>query len=297
MILLVLAAAALAVVLAAATAWIALYPPVPPDLGGVADLDAEARRVRIPLPGGDALDGWLVAGRGRGVIVFFHGYGRAHDRGWRYASFLRAAGYAFVAVDFRSSRARDRVPTTLGAHELDDARATLDWVRTETTLVGLPLGLVGESLGGAVALAVAAEYGEVRAVAADCPFATSARALEDSITRWARLPSRPLAPLARALGRTLTGTDPGGFDVLGPAARLRDRPLYLVHCGRDDRLDPAHARDLWRAAGEKDPRWFLPACGHNEAWRDHPELYARRMTAFFDRALAGEGEGLAGELA
>lgn len=297
MMLLLLAAAACAVVLAAVAAWIALYPPVPRDLGGVTDLDTEARLVQIPRLGGDVLDGWLVAGRGRGVIVFFHGYGRAHDRGWRYASFLREAGYTFLAVDFRCSRARGRVPTTLGVHELEDARATLDWVRTEPTLAGLPLGLLGESLGGAVAIAAAAEYGEVRAVAVDCPFATSARALEDSIVRWARLPGRPLAPLARAFGRAFTGTDPGGFDVLAPAARLHDRPLYLVHSGRDDRLDPAHARDLWRAAGEKDPRWFLPASGHNEAWRDHRELYARRMTAFFDRALHGEGEGLSGELA
>jgi dipeptidyl aminopeptidase/acylaminoacyl peptidase len=276
----------------AGSAWLVLHPPVPRDLGGAPDLDAVARRVRIPVGATDALDGWLIEGRGRGLIVFFHGYGRRHDRGWRYAQFLRAAGYSILAVDFRSSRGGNRVPTTLGVRELEDARATLDWVRGEPSLAAMPLGLLGESLGAAVAIAVAAERDDVRAIAADCPFATSRRALEDTIERWARLPRWPIAPMARALGSAVTGVDPGGLDVLGPAARLRDRPLYLIHAGRDDRLDPSHARDLWRAAGEKDPLWFLPGSGHNEAWRDQPALYAQRMLAFFDRGLHGEGPGL-----
>ena len=49
-----LAAAALAVTGAAT---LALYPFLPSDLGGAPNLDRRARRVRVPLADGDALDG------------------------------------------------------------------------------------------------------------------------------------------------------------------------------------------------------------------------------------------------
>src|SRR5512146_2436196 len=95
--------------LAGGSAWIALYPAVPADLGGVENLDHSARRVRIPVGEGDHLDGWYL-------------------------------------------------------HERRDARAALDWVREQPELRGGRVSLYGESLGGAVALALAAERPDVNAV-------------------------------------------------------------------------------------------------------------------------------------
>ncbi len=285
------AAAALAVGGAAA---LALYPLLPADLGGAPNLDRRARRVRIPLADGDELDGWHLAGTRASVVVVFHGFGRTHHRAWRYAAFLERQGHHVVTVDFRSSRWRDRKPTTLGHFEMDDARATLEWVRREPSLAGMSIGVLGESLGGAVALTLAAEAPDVRAVVADCAFASGRRAIEESCERWARLPAQPSASVLRSLGRAMTGKDPWALDPAGAAERLRDRPLFLIHGERDDRLSPAQAHELWRAAGAKDPLWIVPGVGHNEAWLAHRELYESRVGAFFARHLFGEGEGLAG---
>lgn len=287
------AAAALAVGGAAA---LALYPLLPSDLGGAPNLDRRARRVRVPLAGGDALDGWHLEGTRDSVVVVFHGYGRTHHRAWRYAAFLERQGHHVVTVDFRSSRWRDRRPTTLGHFEMDDARATLEWVRREPSLARLRIGLLGESLGGAVALTLAAEAEEVRAVVADCAFASGRRALEESCERWARLPAQPSATVLRSLALAVTGKDPWALDPAGAAARLCDRPLFLIHGERDNRLSPAQAHDLWRAAGAKDPLWIVPGVGHNEAWLFHRDLYEERVNAFFARHLLGEGDGLAGGL-
>lgn len=273
-------------IFAAASAWLALYPGVPRDLGGAIDLDRGARRVRIPV-GEDAIDGWVFGGSRRSVVILFHGYGRDHTRAWRYAAFLTRAGYGVVAVDFRSSRAHDRKPTTLGHYESIDAEATLDWVERDPALRGDRIGLLGESLGGSVALVLAARHPEVAAVVADCPFASGSRAIEDATERWAHLPRWPLAALARVGGRVLTGYDPGALDPIAAAESLRSRPLLLVHAQRDDRIAPEQARDLWRAAGAKDEIWLVPE-GHNQAWRLHRAEYERRVLAFYGRPL-GEG--------
>ncbi len=279
---------ALVLLLVGGAVWLGFFPFLPRDLGGAPDLDRAARRVRIALPGGDALDGWLLAAREPAVVLVLHGYGRDHSRAWRYGAFLHAAGYGVLAVDFRSSRGRRRLPTTLGHHELVDARAALGWLHAEPSLAGCAVGVLGESLGGSVALLAAADDPGIGAVVADGAFAHATLALEDSSQRWARLPRRS-ARIARMLGHAVTGRDLGEADVESAAARLAGRPLFLVHALEDDRLSCENARRLWRAAGAKDPLWIIPGAGHNEGWARHPAEYERRVLAFFDHHLLARG--------
>lgn len=267
---------------ASGSAWLALYPPAPRDLGGAPNLDRAARHVRIPV-GNDAIDGWYLAGQEPVVVIIFHGYGRDHTRAWRYAQFLRAAGYGVLAPDFRSSRSRHRLPTTLGRHELADAEATLAWVESRPETRGARVALLGESLGASVALVLAARHPEIVAVVADCPFASAKRALEDAIERWFHLPHAFAVPACR-VGEMLTGCDPCALNVVAAAESLRSRPLFLIHAARDDRFSTEQARDLWRAAGAKDELWLVDT-GHTEAWQSHREEYERRVIAFLDRAL------------
>jgi pimeloyl-ACP methyl ester carboxylesterase len=278
-------------------ATLAFYPLLPRDLGGVPNLDGKARRVRIRVGENDGLDAWHLAGTRPAVVLLFHGFGRNHLRSWRYGAFLHRLGYHVVTLDFRSSRWSGRKPTTLGHFELEDAEAALAWVRSEPAFAGFRIGVMGESLGGAVALMLASRHAEVAATVADCAFSSGLRALEDSCQRWARIPARPGADVLRVLGRTLTGCDPARLDVLASAGRLADRGVFLIHSLNDNRLSPEQARQLWRAAGAKDPLWLIPGAGHNEGWIRHPKLYEERVGAFFDHHLLGEGPGLsAGEI-
>ena len=277
--------------------WLAFYPPVPTDLAGAENLDRRARHVRIPIAEGDSLDGWYLRPRNGALIVILHGYGRDHTRAWRYGGFLKDAGYGLLAFDFRSSRSSDRLPTTLGHHEVEDARAALTWVRAQPGLRATRIGLLGESLGGSTALIAAAERPEVRAVVVDCAFATADLALTDACRRRTHLPGQPAATVFRAVGRLVTGCDPGTVDAVAASRALRDRPIFIIHAERDDRLSEAHPRALWAAAGGKDPLWIIPDVGHNEGWLRHRDLYERRVRAFYDDHLLGRGQGLpAGEL-
>ena len=260
--------------------WLMLYPPVPLDLGGVPSLDSAARHVALPMPGDQPLDLWALPGTKPAVVLLLHGYGRDHHREWRYAQFLRRAGYGVVTLDFRSSRSRDRKPTTMGAFEIEDADSALAWVTRSPDFAGARIGLFGESLGGSVALALAARHPQIEAVVVDCPFASARRALEDTFQYWLLLPGQVPAAFAVGLGRTLTGRDLATLDVMAAAESLRSRPIFFIHSLDDDRMRPAQVDDLWRAAGAKDSVWLADG-GHNEAWMRHRAEYERRVLAFY----------------
>ena len=195
-------------------------------------------------------------------------------------------GYDVLAIDFRSARARERAPTTLGHFELADARAALAWLRARAGRGGI--GLLGESLGGAVALVVAAGDTSVGAVVDDSGFASGREAIDDAFTRLARLPLSSKSGITawmRGFARAVTGSDPGALEVRPAAAALRDRPVLFIHGGRDARISPEQTRALWRAAGARHELWIVPGAGHNEAWRVAREAYENRVLRFFDRHL------------
>jgi pimeloyl-ACP methyl ester carboxylesterase len=276
-----------AVVFLAGSTWIAMYPVVPVDLGGAPNLDKEAREVRIPVGAKDHLDGWLLPGTRRALIVIFHGYGRNHTRAWRYAQFLRKGGYAILAFDFRSSRAVSRKPTTLGGYEMQDAAAMMMWLREQPDLRSDTLAFFGESLGGTVALVTASLSPEVRAVCVDGGFASGRWALHDASWRWAHAPGFIGAPLARGLGWLLSGFDPYALDALSAARRLSNRPTFFIHGENDDRISTAEAEALWRAAGSREGGlWILRGkVGHNEGWLKDRAEYERRVSGFFAEHL------------
>jgi fermentation-respiration switch protein FrsA (DUF1100 family) len=277
---LVLALTALLLFLAG-SAWLAVYPGVPADLGGVANLDSAAEKVRIPVGEDDHLDAWLLRGSRPGVIVVFHGYARDHHRAWRYAQFLRRDGWTVLAPDFRSSRRTDRKPTTLGFWELKDARATLDWVRAQPEYRARRVGLFGESLGGGVALTLAAERPDVAAVAVDSPFSDGATSIADALRFEAHVPPWPAAPLARLLGRLVTGHDPGALDVVAAVRACRPRPLLLIQSTLQDRFGIGEVERLEAAADSTAILWRVADAGHTRAWQVHRYEYETRVRGFF----------------
>src|SRR5262245_15616422 len=264
---------------AAGSAWLALYPTVPADLGGVESLDGRALEVRIPVGEGDHVDGWYLRGSQPAAVLLFAGYARDHRRVWRYGHFLHRLGLHVLAIDFRSARATSRKPTTLGYWEIRDARAALDWVRERPDLKDARVALFGESLGGATALALAAERPDVAAVVADCPFASGEAAIDDGFACVLTLPRYPLGPLARQVGRLLTGHDPGALDVTLALRALNGRPVLLIQTRRGDRFSRAQVDRLTASIGLNGETWTLDDVKHTEAWLDHREDYERRVSA------------------
>jgi len=150
------------------------------------------RRERWPTPDGDFLDlDWAGTGVGPVVVVLhgLEGSSRSHYAGGLLAEAV-ADGWRAVVLHFRScSGELNRVPRLYHAGETSD----LDWVvgRLVEREPATPLGLIGVSLGGNVALKWLGEWGDrvpdqVRgAVAISTPFdlAACAEVLDRGVNR------------------------------------------------------------------------------------------------------------------
>jgi alpha-beta hydrolase superfamily lysophospholipase len=164
---------------------------------------------------------WLPPAPWHGVVLGLHGYTDSRD-GWEVAApMLAAAGYAVFAPDqrgFGGTAARGRWPGT--ARLVDDAAELVAQLRARYP--GAPVILMGESMGGAVGMVLAAR---------PRPAADAYVLLAPAVWGWAQL--------GPALGVTLRLTDwlaPGWAPDPGPVGRdilASDNIAALQRMGRD----------------------------------------------------------------
>lgn len=211
------------------------------------------------------------AGEVRPVIVHAHGNAFNISRHDVFVDFLPREGFHVLIFDYRSYGRSGR-----GSLRRDglvrDALAAVEYARSRPDTDPERVGLYGLSLGGTIALAAAAEDPRVAAV---CSVAT--------FSRWKRI-ANGYVPL---LGNWLVGD---GHDAEESVARIRDRPILLLH-GTEDTIVPFEhgimIRDAALGAGARVEFLAFEGAGHVDWVDTHPAM--RQAIVDFFRVHLAEG--------
>lgn len=227
---------------------------------------------------GLSFDVWrLEAPSPRARILLCHGYYANRYQVLGVAERLRRRGYEALLFELRGHGSRPG-PCTFGMKETGDAIAILQWAKARDPARSLPVGLLGFSLGGAVACQVARSFREVNAVVVDSVYSRLFPVLRRVVQQRYHLPAFPLTwltwwALQLALQRRLASSDPVAL-----APHLR-QPLFAIQGGED-------GQELYqRWAGPKE-QWFEATVEHVGMFARHPQEYGDRVANFFDRVFA-----------
>lgn len=242
------------------------------------DLRLSYENVTFHASDGTRLHGWFLPAdaRPRGIVVHFHGNAANISNHLPLVSWLPEHGYHVLMFDYRGfGESAGRVSR---AGTIRDGHAALDYALSRPEAQGLPIFFYGQSLGGAVAVVVAAERPEVRAVVAESPFSShrSIAALHAKRLVRAGWLSRWLANI----------TISAGHDPVDVVARLAPRSLFVIGAEHDRICFPEQARALYDAAGEPKFFWLAPRAEHLAILEEHPQELPQRLTAFFEQAAA-----------
>ena len=238
----------------------------------------------ITAPDGARFDVWMLeTSSPRARLLLCHGYYANHHQVLGLAEGLRRRGYEALLFEMRGHGSRPG-PCTFGVREAGDAVTVLEWAKTAGGGGALPVGVLGLSMGAAVACQAALRYPDIRAVVVDSIYSHLFPVLTRVIWRQYHLPAIPWAWLTwwstqLALGRRLAPADPAAL-----APRLR-QPLFAIQGGEDRRVVPLLGREFYqRWAGPKQ-RWFEPHVVHVGMFASHPKEYCDRVADFFDETL------------
>jgi dipeptidyl aminopeptidase/acylaminoacyl peptidase len=235
---------------------------------------------------GLTLRGWFIpAPEVRGTVVFCHGHAGSMDPDVKYAPAFHERGYNVLMFDFRGHGRSEGQHVSMGYYERQDLLAAVDYLERR----GIDrVGVLGFSMGGAVAMATAPHSEAIRAVVSDGGFAR----LSDTIAAGVREKGLP-GFLASLVGYLIVwlmglhlGCSPGEADPIRWVDKIAPRALFIIHGALDPFVAVEEARELYAAASEPKEIWIVPEAGHRQADRHHPEEYRHRVLAFFDQWLA-----------
>ena len=234
----------------------ALLYPFDPTRSPAPDALAETM---LTTPDGETLVVWLAPPQlGKPVVLYFAGNaGSLALRAGRFSAFT-ARGFGLVAAGYRGNSGSTGRPSEPAL--IADAQMLAEAL---PDLVGpAPVVYYGESLGAAVALALA-ETHPPAAVVLEAPFASLA-AMSDHLYGSAA-PARLLKSRWPNLDRIATLT----------------APLLILHGEHDALVPPAQGRALHAAAASPDKTFLVvPNGGHETVWQPDAQ---RALFAFLDR--------------
>jgi pimeloyl-ACP methyl ester carboxylesterase len=123
----------------------------------------------VALKGADGvtLRGWYVPSRNGAAVLALHGTGSNRLGVARHARLLAGHGYGVLALDLRGHGESGGRSTSVPWRLDDDLDAALDWLEARPDVHGGRIGALGVSLGGEVALQLAARRTDLRAVVAE----------------------------------------------------------------------------------------------------------------------------------
>lgn len=221
---------------------------------------------------GSLVHGWYVPGPGDLLFVWFHGNaGNIQDRLAHVRLMREHVGGSHVLFDYQGygwSRGRPSIPGILS-----DGRAVLDMVHERGWACEKRLVFHGESLGAAVAIALAAERRAARKSRGGDPYlrGPDRLILEAPFSSLHAMARRVLPPLAFLVK--------GELDSARLVAEL-DVPKLILHGTRDQTVPFAQGRALYEVAAAPKRFYPIPAGGHVDLYEVAGHAYFETIADF-----------------
>lgn len=245
------------------------------------ELGVEYEDVVFQTEDGLAISGWWLGRKdARRTIITLAGHNSARHHVLGISSALFRAGANVLLFDNRGRGSSEGDKISLGHFEKLDALAAVEYaLRREPNL---PLGMMGFSMGGAVAIMAAARDERIKAVVADSAFASQARLVTHHLRQYV---GRFIAPAIFRLAKGVLHYDIHEVEPGGDAGKISPRPVMFIHGELDDVTNPDDSISMYKAAGEPKELWIVEGAGHVDAYFQNREEYSRRVGEFFERRL------------
>ncbi|KIQ37429.1 alpha/beta hydrolase [Pseudomonas viridiflava] len=224
----------------------------------------EYRDVNLTAADGTRLHGWWLPAKAgvpvKGTVLHLHGNGG--NMSWHLGGswWLPEQGYQVLMLDYRGYGQSQGEPSLPAIYQ--DIQAAFDWLKAAPEVQGKPLVVLGQSIGGALAVHYLAEHPEersrIKALVLDGVPASYRDVARNSLgNSWLTLPFR--TPLSWFI--------PDGDSAVNGLPRMAGTPMLIFH-SMDDTLVPlVNGISVYKAAPP--PRVLqLTRGGHVQTFAD-----------------------------
>lgn len=244
--------------------------------------------VEFSTADGVRLKGWFIpapGGESGRTIIFCHGWGSNRGEMLRDTWFLAEKGFNLFYFDFRASGESKGNVSSVGYLEARDFDAAYEFLKANRPHAAGAVGVMGVSMGGAVAVYSAAKYPELACLLAENTFLTYNGVVANWSWRRLKMPYFPLVWLTLFFVRRKLKADPEPYSPFYNAGRVK-APALFINGDNDDLVPVADAERLFGLCGsEKKQMWMVAGASHAKCAEVGGEVYKSKVAAFFADSL------------
>ncbi len=213
------------------------------------------------------------------TIICVHGYKAKdglHDFGMS-ASFLNSLGYNLLFVDNRAHGLSQGKYIGFGVLDSIDVNSWIDYLVTnmnQETII-----LYGMSMGAATVMN--AQNNKVKAIIADCGFASGYDEVAYQIKKMYHLPSFPLVPISNILLKLLAKYSLKDKEAYKSIKNYKNN-LLIIHGGKDHFVPTSDAYKIFDNATCHKKILIVPGASHAKSYLKDTELYEQTIKEFLD---------------
>jgi alpha-beta hydrolase superfamily lysophospholipase len=226
---------------------------------------------------------WLPRPETDRVIIGCVGYRGAKWHLVGIGAALWRAGFNVLLFDYYGHGSDRGRRISLGYYEVNDFLAALDYA--ERRIPKARIGVIGYSMGGAIAIMGVALRKEVMALVADSPFTRHADVIADNVQSVLHLPGKPVAWLADYFLPRVAGYHHADVEPINSIAGVAPCPLLLIHGSEDQTVPVYHAYQNFAAAQEPKELWIGEGAVHCGTYFLNRSAYSERVLRFFEDAM------------
>ncbi|MEZ4593583.1 MAG: alpha/beta hydrolase [Chloroflexota bacterium] len=263
-----------------------LHPPrsLPQQTPAAFGLTAET--VQFTAADGVALTAWFVppteavAGA---TLIYVHGYGANRAALLDQAAALHVAGYGALLLDLRNHGDSAAATTTWGPAEAADVVAAYNYLLTRPEVNPARIGLVGKSMGGAVAVMAAQQLPNLALLVLQSTYVGLEENMVNIVPSIARLPEG-LAPF---VFRRMDGATVEALTAVRVAEIVAGLavPLLVLHGDQDKLVPLAQGEAIFAAAAGPKQLHVIPGAGHLDTFTIDPESFTAQLETFLAEQL------------
>lgn len=259
-------------------AWFSVRPVRTPIFISPGMLGVPQEEATLTTVDGHTLRAWWVDHEAPTcVVVLLHGYLMTRSEMTPVAAQLHQDGCASLLPDLRAHGRSGGKWCGLGWFERLDALAAAQ--AAAVRYPGVPIVLMGSSMGAVASAFAAAESDQIAGVVLDCAYSR----LPSAVRGWWRFVggewlSIALAPTLWAAW-PLVKINPYKIDVAAALAKS-SAPVLILHGAQDRLALPSEAERNLAAVGDRGRLVWLPDSNHAEGRWIHPELYMASLRSF-----------------
>lgn len=228
---------------------------------------------------GTKLSGWFMPAVGEpiGTIIHFHGNAQNMTAHFSFVDWLPGEGFNLFVFDYRGYGQSEGSPEPRGVYE--DSVAAIQYVLSRTDIETDKLFILGQSIGGANAIAAIGhnKFEGIQAIAIESSFYSYRQMAQDVIGKI------PLVSLfKRPLSNLIVSNDYSPGEVID---RISPTPLLLIHGTADQVVPYHHSQLLFDQAKEPKLLWTVKGGDHTEAFTRFRDEYKNQLLQFYKNAL------------